>query len=394
MKLKQQPKDFQVEELTDFAPGSTGAFSFYRLEKQGWTTPDAILVICRRWHIDRRRISFGGLKDRHAVTIQHLTIYRGPERNLTHQRLKLAYLGKIAEPFTSAFIRANRFRLILRALTSAQISAAEIALNEVQADGIPNYFDDQRFGSVGRAGDFMARPLLAGHYEDALRKALLTPYEFDRKGQKKDKELLRKHWGDWPSCRQLSRQSPARGPVAHLVRHPDDFQGALTCLPADLRGLYLSAYQSHLWNRMLARWLRTHLEHRDLLSVHLCLGDVPMHRGLLESLRQELAQLHLPLPSGRMELDPADPRQQVLEAILQEEGIQQEQLKLKGFKEMFFSRGERSAIFRPAHLVYEHADDDLNSGREKLILAFELPRGAYATLLVKRITAGSAVPEG
>src|SRR5262249_39949964 len=151
-------------------------------------------VICRRWQIDRRRVSYAGMKDRHAVTVQHLSIFRGPERNLTHQRLKLTYLGKMDEPFTSASIQANRFRLTVRALTPSQVSNAVQALQEVQVDGIPNYFDDQRFGSIGPKGEFMAKSLLAGEYEEALRKALLTPYEFDRARQKKDKALLRKHW--------------------------------------------------------------------------------------------------------------------------------------------------------------------------------------------------------
>jgi tRNA pseudouridine13 synthase len=391
MKLKQQPEDFQVEELTDVVPGSAGAFSLYRLEKQGWTTPDAVAVICRRWQIDRRRVSFGGLKDRHAVTVQHLSMFHGPERNLTHQRLKLTYLGKIAEPFTSAFIQANRFRLTLRALSLSQVFKAVQALAEVQADGIPNYFDDQRFGSAGPKGEFMARSLLAGQYEEALRKALLTPYEFDRAVQKKDKAVVRKHWGDWQRCPQLDPRCPARGPVDYLVRHPGDFQGALARLPADLRGLHLSAYQSHLWNRMLARWLRTYLEAGYLFSVDLrLLGAVPMYRGLPEPLRQQLALLHLPLPSGRIELDPADPRLQVLDAILREEGLQRQQWKLKGFKEMFFSRGDRAAIVLPAQVGHEDAIDDLNPDRQKLVLAFELPRGAYATLLVKRITEGFA----
>src|SRR5262245_30178031 len=176
MKLKQKPEDFHVEELPDIVPGSAGSFSLYRLEKRGWTTPDAVSVICRRWQIDRRRVSVGGLKDRHAVTLQHLSIFRGPERNLTHQRLKVTYLGKMAEPFTSSLIRANCFHLILRALTPDRLSAAQTALQEAQADGIGNYFDDQRFSSVGRHSEFMARALLEGQYEEALRRALLTPY--------------------------------------------------------------------------------------------------------------------------------------------------------------------------------------------------------------------------
>ena len=41
MKLKQDPDDFQVEELTDVRPGPEGPFAFYRLDKRGWSTPDA-----------------------------------------------------------------------------------------------------------------------------------------------------------------------------------------------------------------------------------------------------------------------------------------------------------------------------------------------------------------
>ena len=235
----------------------------------------------------------------------------------------------------------------------------------------------------------MAKALLMGQHEEALRRALLTPYEFDRKGQKKDKSVLRKHWGDWPHCRQLVSAGPARGPLAHLVQHPSDFQGALARLPTDLRGLYLSAYQSHLWNRMLALYLRTHLEPRYLLAVDLRLGPVPMHRGVPESIRQELALVQLPLPSGRIEMEAGDPRRQVLDAILKEEGLKQEQWKLKGFKHMFFSRGERPAVFLLAQVHHEDGADDLNPGRHKLVLAFELPRGCYATLLVKRITSSA-----
>src|SRR6266852_6106940 len=124
MKLKQRPEDFQVEELTDVAPGGAGSFPLYRPEKRGWTTADAVAIIRRRWQLERRRISYGGLKDRHALTFQHLSIFRGPERNLTHQRLALTYLGKTAEPFTSTSIRANRFRLTVRALTPSEVTAA------------------------------------------------------------------------------------------------------------------------------------------------------------------------------------------------------------------------------------------------------------------------------
>ena len=43
----------------------------------------------------------------------------------------------------------------------------------------------------------------------------------------------------------------------------------------------------------------------------------------------------------------------------------------------------------PAGLEATSAADELNAGRAKLTLAFDLPRGSYATLVVKRVTAGA-----
>jgi tRNA pseudouridine13 synthase len=385
MKLKQLPDDFHVEELTDLQVGAAGPFTFYRLEKRGWTTPDALQVIRRRWRIDLGRISWGGLKDRHAQTIQYLTIRHGPQRRLTHQGISLECLGKLGQPYSSRDIRANRFRLVLRSLADADIGGAEEGLCEVRRDGVPNYFDDQRFGSVS-GGEFMAKALVVGDFERALRLALTGPYEHDRAGQKKEKAVLRARWGDWAACKQQLPAGHARDLIDYLSCHAGDFRGAIARLRPELRGLYLSAYQSHLWNRMLAVWLRTHLRAEQLVPVMLRLGEVPMYRGLEADQRAALAGLELPLPTARGTVDAADPRTALMNAVLAEEGLTRQQLFVKGLRELFFSRGDRAALCMPSELHWEAAEDELNRGHRKLQLAFTLARGCYATLLVKRLS--------
>jgi tRNA pseudouridine13 synthase len=387
MKLKQQPEDFQVEELTDRVGADGGPFAFYRLEKTGWNTLDALQVIRRRWQLDFCRVSYGGLKDRHAQTTQYLTIYRGPMRGLTHPGFQLHYLGRLGRAYTSQDIRANRFRVTLRALAAKEAATAAQALEEVQIEGVPNYFDDQRFGSVGAEGDFVARHLALGQYEQALRVALAGPYEFDRAAQKQEKAILQAHWGDWAACKARLGRGHARSLVDYLVSHPSDFRGALERLRPELRSLYLSVYQSHLWNRMLARWLEQHLGPERLVAVPFRRGTLPMHRGLEPGPLAELAHLRLPLPSARGSVDPADARNRLMAAVLQEEEITREQLKLKGFRQLFFSRGERAALCVPAELSWQSDEDERHPNRQRLTLAFELARGCYATLIVKRITA-------
>jgi tRNA pseudouridine13 synthase len=386
MHIKQSPEDFQVEELTHLQPSGQGDHSLYRLEKSGWTTPDALQVIQRRWRVHPKRLSYGGLKDRHARTVQYLSIFHGPERQLAQQRIQVTFLGKIDHPYTSRDISANRFFLVVRDLTASERDSARQALDEVRSAGVPNYFDDQRFSSVSGSGSFVAQHLVRGEYEEALRLALAAPYRFDRAAQKQEKATLRRCWGDWPACQEQLPRGHARSLVDYLVNHPQDFRGALEHMRPELRGLYLSAYQSHLWNHMLAYWLQDHLQPEQLMLVPLRLGPLPMQRSLTPEQVQELRNLALPLPSGRVQLTPEDPRQAVYQRVLSEQGLAPEQFKLKGFREIFFSRGERSVLCLPEPIEGTDAPDELHPGRFRLTLRFDLPRGSYATLIVKRIT--------
>ena len=94
MKLKCLPTDFQVEELTSVVPRN-GPFALYELRKQSLGTLEAVQAIAQRWRIAPADISFGGLKDKHAVTCQYLTVAEGPRRNLRQTNLELTYLGQV-----------------------------------------------------------------------------------------------------------------------------------------------------------------------------------------------------------------------------------------------------------------------------------------------------------
>jgi tRNA pseudouridine13 synthase len=391
MKIKERPEDFQVEELTEVKPQASGPYTLYRLEKRNLNTLDALQFVRRRWKIDRQRIGFGGLKDRHAQTIQYFTILHGPERQLNQTGLHVQYLGRLAEPFTSKDIRANRFRITIRDLSQEDVQHVQQAVEEVRKDGVPNYFDEQRFGSAG--GEFMARHLVHGRYEEALRLALTAPYEFDRQDQKQKKAFLQSHWGDWKKCSQRlasrERQRPessTRKVIAHLTHNPTDFRGALAFIDPERRHLYLNAFQSYLWNRVLARWLESHCRPDQLLTHRLQLNVLPIHRNLDDAQRNELTNLRLPLPTARAKLDPTDPRLALIQEVLKEEGLELRDLKAKGLREWFFSKGERAALCLPEGLKWETAADERHSGKQKMILTFDLARGSYATLVVIRIT--------
>ena len=116
MKLKCQPEDFRVEELTDAQIAGSGRYTFYRLSKRDLGTIEAVEAICRRWNLSGRRVSYAGLKDRHAATVQYLTIADGPSHEMSTPQFELEPLGRLGQPYSSRQLLGNRFEMVLRDL--------------------------------------------------------------------------------------------------------------------------------------------------------------------------------------------------------------------------------------------------------------------------------------
>jgi tRNA pseudouridine13 synthase len=348
-------------------------------------TLEAIEAICRRWNLAGRRVSYGGLKDRHAVTVQYLTIIDGPDRALHETSFDLEPLGRLAQPYGPGQFRGNRFVVMLRDLDEHASSRAVAALAALPRDGLPNYFDDQRFGSVGFGGGFIAQAWLAGDHERALRLAIAEPNPSDRPGTKAEKAILRETWGRWPEAKTRLGRSHARSLVTYLADHPTDFRGAFARLRRELRSLYFSAFQSHLWNLMLGRWIERTTRPEQRVAIDFRVASLPIHRGLDPDQATALADCRIPLPASRTPL-PAGPLRDVALAVLEPLGLAWEDLRVKHLKDVFFSKGTRPALFFAGDLSHAVGPDEIHPGRRKLRLSFELPRGAYATLVVKRVT--------
>ena len=384
MKLKCLPEDFQVTELTDRRPNGRGPFALYRLTKQSLGTPEAVDAVLHRWNLARSQVSYRGLKDKHAVTAQFVTIKNGPRRDLTQTNVELNYLGNTDRPFETADVVGNRFTLVMRDMAEVTAARAEQALQDVAVNGVPNYFDDQRFGSLGESGEFIAAPWCRGDYERALWLALAESNEHDRPDDRREKELIRERWADWTGLKAALPRCSRRSIVTYLVDHPTDFRRAFALMRSDLRGLWLSAFQSAVWNRLLAASLQEVCRPEQLFEVAFGERPAPFFHSLDEPQRRELSNLRLPLPSARLKLE-TGPLFDRLQRVLAEFGLEPREMRVKYPRDSFFSKGHRAAIYLPTNWQHESAPDDLYESRRKLTLAFDLPRGSYATILIKRL---------
>jgi len=363
--VKQHPDDFRVEEVSRLEPGVEGEFALYRLEKTGIGTPEALRIVRRAWRLAPRDVAFAGLKDRHGRTGQTISIRRGPRRNHEGKGFKLNYLGRSDRPAARGTIVENRFRIVLRHLAANAAAHVIEAAGACARDGFANYFDDQRFGSVrGTKGRFVADALLRGDAEGALRLAVAAPARKDRSGIKRRRRLLQTRWGRWEELAARFEPSLERR-VCAVLAAGGSFDDAYRELDPALRSLHLSALQARIFNACLRR---------------LVPPGGPEHPGLAGPYRfwagdpGPLRDRELPLATAEAPPDP------VLDAVLADDGLDRAVLEILPFR-----RGRRSVVVAPGELRVEGpAPDERNPGRCTVTLAFSLPPGAYATMLVKR----------
>lgn len=384
MKVKQLPSDFVVEERARLRPTDQGPFALYLLRKEGVGTLEALRAVRRAWKVPGRAVGFGGLKDRHAVTTQWVTIPRGPRRNLEEQAFRLTYEGQCAQPMSRMLLEGNLFRLRIRDLAPAEATTLATRLADLAAHGLPAYFDDQRFGSVRGGGDFAVLLLLRGDAEGALRAAIATPSRADRGPVKKRKAAIARAWGRFEEALPAVAGTPTRPALLHLVARPGDFVGAFAVLDREEKALMASAYASAVWNRAVVARVTELVPEADRLVLPGEAGTLvfPKAPAALEAFRGAV----LPLPARKARaVDPA--WQAALEAALAADGLTLDALDLDPRLAITLRATQRPVLFGPDDLeVAPPVPDDRNPGRTRLDVRFSLRPGTYATLLLKRAT--------
>jgi tRNA pseudouridine13 synthase len=388
VKLKQVPEDFVVEEGARIRPGRDGRWTLYLLHKRGIGTLEALRAVRRAWRIPPRAVGFGGLKDRHALTRQWVTIAGGPARDLDARDFRLSFEGRSRVPMTRMALLGNRFRIRIRDLAREEARTARRRFEELTASGLPAYFDEQRFGSLRGGGGFAALHLLRGDPESALRAVIASPAPEDRAAVRERKRRIRDGWGRWEEALPHLNGSILEPPVRRLASHPGDFVGAFLAVEREERRLLASAYASAVWNRAVATRLSAALPPAERLVIEGPAGNLVLSRSpaLLAPFRD--AVLPLPAPGARAE----DPEwQRAIEAALAEDGLSLDRMVLPESLSMAFRPTRRRVLFRPTECsAHGPVADDLNRGRMALDLDFRLDPGLYATLILKVLTEGVA----
>lgn len=252
--IKLQCEDFRVDELPAYTPCGQGTHAFIRAEKRGMTTPAAAGRLAKYLGISPLEVGYAGLKDSRAVTTQYFSVEHIDERKLIGYddgQLRVISVSKHGNKLKTGHLLGNRFVIRIRGVGEAQLPDAQAVFDVLCRRGVPNYFGVQRFGAR-RDTHLLGEALVRDDREGFLKIFLGTPQAVDSQDMRAardyfDAGCLERALKLWP--RQFEDQRKA----LLMFRKTGRAGVAIGAVDKRMKRLYISAFQSAVFNDILAR---------------------------------------------------------------------------------------------------------------------------------------------
>ncbi|MEZ4598505.1 MAG: tRNA pseudouridine(13) synthase TruD [Syntrophotaleaceae bacterium] len=378
--IKETPEDFYVEEIALYPPCGEGEHLYLTVEKKGITTFELIDRLAKALSADKREIGYAGIKDACATTRQTISIPRvQPEQALA---LELEDVRILSAAFHRNKLRmghlaGNRFLIRIRNTVPGALDRARDILHILEMTGVPNFFGEQRYGVLGNS-HLIGGAILREDFEEAARQIIGAPERIENPRWRRAAELFAAGRLSEALAEMPDRMRPERNLLQDLIRGmPID--KAVFKMPHKLLKLYLSAFQSSLFDRIVAMRLAS----LDLLWP----GDLAFKHdnGACFVVTDPGAEQPR---ADRLEISPSGPMYGFKvrlasgqAGIIEESLLEKEKLDLNRFRSPkgLALEGERRPLRVPlkdVRVVQEGAD---------LLLSFSLPKGSYATSLLREV---------
>lgn len=378
--IKQGSEGFMVSELVDesldisLSYHESHRYPLYILEKQDIDSNHALFEIEHELHI---RFRVMGIKDAKAVTTQYAgmeRVMRNPPAELRSRHTRLTLKGFTKHPLEKRFLAGNKFEIRIYNVRSSDLSSFVPQISKVG-----NFYGLQRFGSERLVTHLVGREIVKRNFIQAVELLLSYTTEFDTQMSRE----IRNRCADPRNYRQVLKMLPRgmdieRQVLSALVAGRNAI-AALRAVPIMIRRLFVQAYQAYIFNRCLSRAI---MRGEDLLQPQagdLCFemeGPVTFGR-IIKYNPNSKTKLVPAIRMAGYTFQPGKGRfENITRAILQEEEVAAKDFYIKEMQELSHQGGFRQAPLWCTDFWYE---------RDPLRVSFKLPKGSYATTLLREI---------
>jgi len=324
MIIKHIPEDFVVNEVIELklVKNKTN-YVIFKLVKKNWDSFKIIQTLARVLNIKPKFIGFAGNKDKQAITTQLISFYK-----ISKERIEK--------------IKINDVRLEFQGYSSERINLGDLKGNEFvivvrnlnKESELPsniileNYFDNQRFGNKQNT-HLVGKAIVKKNFKEACNLLNLNVINNDYIGElrKQQRRLLR---------------------------------------------FYLSSYQSYLFNKILSKYL----EKNKHFVIESAIGSLNVTDEKVKNFKIPLIGFDVKFSKDITE---------IAESLFLEEGILVSDFIIKALPELLTESAYRPAFIRVRNIIYKFEKDEVYNNKLKCIISFFLPKGSYATLLIKKL---------
>ena len=422
--LRESAADFRVRELEAFdtepVDADTGDYPHlvFRATLTNWDTNGFARDLSNKLGISRERVSWAGTKDRNAVTTQLFSV-RGIEADDLPEigNAEIDVVGRAGRPIRFGDLRGNEFRIVVRDADPEpvdDVTAAIAAFGGASGDtganaseqphgdgtnedatsvGVPNVFGQQRFGSYRPVTHEVGLAVLRDDWEGAVLAYIGNPSP-DEPPETREARAFVEETRDWSAAieRYPQRMRYERAVLNTLAENGGndeaDFREALETFPSNLQRLFVHAAQSYVFNRICSERLERGLPFdRAVAGDVVCFADADgdpvlpdtdrtqrVTEGRVDVVNRHLergrAFVTAPLVGTDTEFGEGEPGE-IEREVCANVGIEPSDFDLPG---SFDSTGTRRAILVRSDLTVE---------RDPLTFEFALPKGSYATVLLR-----------
>ena len=402
--LRRQIEDFEVIEITNREEGDEGKYLIAELTKHNWETHHLIRDISRILGISQKRIGFAGTKDKRAVTTQKISFYDVPGEKVEKINLKdveLKILGRSNRSVELGDLTGNEFVITVREI-DLEKDELESRMQQTtesikRQGGVPNFFGIQRFGAFRPITHVVGESIVRGDIEKAAIDYIAAAYPDEPEETREVREMVYNERNYVEGLKGYPLQLRyERAMMHHLVSNPEDFAGAIETLPMNIMKMFVHAYQSYIYNTIICQRIKKGLPlNKAVVGDIVCFKNkagLPDNSriervtednidGMNNLVKRKRAFVTAPLIGYDTKIAsgvPGEIERDVLEKL---------NVDLEGFKvpsmEKMGSKGLRREILLAVDPQYSISEDELNAGKYSVKLDFSLPKGSYATTVLR-----------
>lgn len=403
-KIRVRIDDFHVTELSVYPPKKVpGNFTIAEVTSRNWETHTLVQEISHRLHCSQRRISFAGTKDKRAWTTQLMSFDHVSPEQLSSLAIKdVAFENMYPSnvPVRIGGLLGNRFDITIRNIPE------EILPEQIKSlvflfqkwGGFPNYYGIQRFGIIRPITHLVGKYIIQGDFEKAAMMYMANPMNgeneqtFALRAELEKTRDFQKAFHSYPETLNFEKAMLNR-----LIQNPQDFIGAFKELPKNLLMMFVNAYESLLFNKMLSERIRRHLPLHQAV-----LGDIiypvrkniitdepiPVTASNIEKVNRQITKKKAVITGllvGYESLYADGEMGSIEHTVIDSQQIDPRDFIIPDIPFLSSAGSRRPLLAVLPALDWTLRSDEYASDRQALTLRFELQKGCYATSLLREI---------